>query len=51
MKMNKKKDMYFKSRLITTIIVGVCGLAFLMPLLWMISASLQTNAVLNSFAL
>lgn len=44
MKMNKKKDMYFKSRLITTIIVGVCGLAFLMPLLWMISASLQTNA-------
>ncbi|MBE5774127.1 MAG: carbohydrate ABC transporter permease [Clostridiales bacterium] len=36
--------MYFKSRLITTIIVGLCGLAFLMPLLWMISASLQTNA-------
>ena len=44
MKQNKKKDMYFKSRLITTIIVGFCGLAFLMPLLWMISASLQTNA-------
>ena len=31
------------SRLVTTIIVGLVGLMFVLPLVWMLSASLQIN--------
>ncbi len=32
------------SRLVATIIIGLLGLMFVLPLIWMISASLQSNA-------